>query len=76
LPELALALDAICHALAGREPTPRRLAALKSKFAAAVPEHRVELHWLRRGYLNEPRIDEPGRSEYAMTISGDRLVAG
>jgi|SRR6266851_3336014 len=76
LPELALALKAIANALAGQEPTPERLAAAGSQFVGAVPEHQVEIHWLKHGYLYEPELDEPGEPEYAITISGNRLKAG
>lgn len=76
LPELTSALRSIANALAGREPTPKRLVCLKLVIADSVPQHRVELHWLPHGYLYEPDVDEPGSPEYVLTISGHRLMAG
>jgi hypothetical protein len=71
-----LALKSIADAFAGQEPTPERLAAVGSKFADAVPEHQVELHWFEAGYLFDPEMGDPAEPEYAVTIYGSRLNAG
>lgn len=76
LPELKSALRAIVTMLADQQPTPERLFSIAPDFIDAVPGHRVQLDWLKRGYLNEPDLDEPGESEYVLSIYGDRLNAG
>jgi hypothetical protein len=76
LPELVVAIGAIANSLEGHEPTLERLSAAAPTFVDAIPDHRVEIWWLERGYLNDPDIDEAGEPEWAITISGFRLKAG
>ncbi len=50
LPELAQALSALAIALGNKDPTPETMTAIGSQLANAIPDHKLEIHWLEHGY--------------------------
>ena len=71
LPELRNVLMAIATALGERSPSPLLVMALRSKYEHCIPGHTVQIEYFPDGYTDDPEC----LSEYAVSLSGDRLLS-